>query len=248
MPTASPSPPSASHSLDVFPLRQFLRTIHKPAWLGDYVYHCDTDSPSCLPSIYKPAHTAYLALLSYVQEPKNYSKASRDIKRVEAMGEELVALEHNGIWTLEPLPPREKAIACRWVFKPKLNPDDSALRHMARLVAKGYNQVEGIDYFGSFSPVAKVVTVRVFLVVAVTMCWFLWQLDVSNAFLHRHLDKEVYMIPPEEYHLVIPGSLCRLRRSLYGLKQASRQWNIELTKDLWAMITVSSLRLPPPVL
>ncbi|KAL0315510.1 UNVERIFIED_CONTAM: Retrovirus-related Pol polyprotein from transposon RE1, partial [Sesamum radiatum] len=83
-----------------------------------------------------------------------------------------------------------------------------------------------------FSLVAKSVTVLVFLTIAVSKSWPLFQLDVNNAFLHRHLDEEVYMDPPAGYVKAQPSQVCKLRWSLYGLKQASRQWNLELTSRL----------------
>ncbi|KAL2252652.1 UNVERIFIED_CONTAM: Retrovirus-related Pol polyprotein from transposon RE1 [Sesamum indicum] len=167
-------------------------------------------------------------------EPRAYADASRDEHWVAAMNEEIAALERNSTWTPVPRPPSKKAIGCRWVFKLKRHPDGSVLRHKARLVAKGYNQIEGVDYFDSFSPVAKVVTVRIFLAVAVHKGWPLWKLGVNNAFLHGHLDEKVFMMPPQGYKMVVPNLICRLHRSLYGLKQASRQWNIELTTRLQA--------------
>ncbi|KAL0345252.1 UNVERIFIED_CONTAM: Retrovirus-related Pol polyprotein from transposon RE2 [Sesamum radiatum] len=225
--TVHPTPPY------IPPPRRSLRTSQKPVWLDDYVCLCKTDSATtCLPVHYKSAHMSFVAFLSSVQESKNYLEAIKDDKWVDAMSEELIALDKNNTWELVPLPPGKKAIGCRWVFKLKLNPDGSVQRHKARLVAKGYNQIEGVDYFDSFSPVAKTVTVRVFLAIAVAKGWPLWQLDMNNAFLHGHLDEEVYMTPPEGYTLATPGLVCQLKRSLYGLKQASRQWNIELTAKL----------------
>ncbi|KAL0390458.1 UNVERIFIED_CONTAM: Retrovirus-related Pol polyprotein from transposon RE2 [Sesamum calycinum] len=88
--------------------------------------------------------------------------------------------------------------------------------------------------FTSFSPVAKTVTVRLFIAIATARHWPILQLDVNNAFLHGHLDEEVYMVPPEGYAKARDGLVCCLKRSLYGLKQASRQWNIELTSKLEA--------------
>ncbi|KAK4387417.1 Retrovirus-related Pol polyprotein from transposon RE1 [Sesamum angolense] len=170
--------------------------------------------------------------LLIMNEPRTYSQACKNPHWVEAMEKELYALENNETWELTTLPRDKKAIGSKWVFKLKMNPDGSVERYKARLVAKGYNQIEGVDYFDSFSPVAKTVTVRVLLAVATVKSWPLFQLDVNNAFLHGHLEEDVYMTPPEGYTKAQSGQVCKLKRSLYGLKQASRQWNLELTTKL----------------
>ncbi|KAL2242961.1 UNVERIFIED_CONTAM: Retrovirus-related Pol polyprotein from transposon RE2 [Sesamum indicum] len=147
------------------------------------------------------------------------------------MGAELQALEHNHIWQMTPLPVGKKSIGCKWVFKTKLQVDGSVERYKARLVAKGFNQIAGVDYTDNFSPVAKPVTVRLFLSLAVARGWPLHQMDVNNAFLHGFLDEDLYMVPPEGYP-VQPGLVCKLLRSIYGLKQASRQWNSKYIHDI----------------
>lgn len=148
------------------------------------------------------------------------------------MNNELAALQQNNTWYLTDLPRGKNAIGCRWVYKIKNNVDGSIQRHKARLVAKGYTQQEGMDFLDTFSPVAKLTTVRLLLALAATQQWDLQQLDVDNAFLHGDLDEEVYMqLPPG----LVPHSanqVCRLTKSLYGLKQASRQWFDKLSTFL----------------
>jgi hypothetical protein len=141
------------------------------------------------------------------------------------MDTELTALEQTRTWTVTPLPPGHRPIGCKWVYKIKYNSDGTIERHKARLVAKGFTQREGIDYKETFAPVAKLTTVRCLLAVAAVRHWSLHQMDVQNAFLHGDLLEEVYMqLPPGfrrqgEEHMV-----CRLNKSIYGLKQASRSW------------------------
>ncbi|KAL2242935.1 UNVERIFIED_CONTAM: Retrovirus-related Pol polyprotein from transposon RE1 [Sesamum indicum] len=113
----------------------------------------------------------------------------------------------------------------------KLRADGSVERYKACLVSKGYNQVEGINYTESLSPVAKAVTVLLFLTLAAAKGWALQQVDVNNAFLHGYLHEDFYMTPPAGYR-VASYLVCKLERSLYGLKQASHQWNVEFTMKL----------------
>ena len=147
------------------------------------------------------------------------------------MAAEIQALELNNTWSLVPLPPHKRAVGCKWVFKIKYKSDGSVERYKARLVAKGYTQQEGLDYTETFSPAAKMVTVKLFLSLAAVQGWTLHQLDVNNAFLHGDLHEEVYLcLPPS---LPNKGELvCKLNKSLYGLKQASRQWYSKFSTTL----------------
>lgn len=133
---------------------------------------------------------------------------------MQAMEEEIKDLEQNKTWILTELPPNKIAIDCKWVIKH--HPDGNVERYKEMLVAKGLHQIEGIDYTDSFSPLAKLVTVRVLLVVATAKRWSIRHVDISNAFLHGSLDEEVYMTPPQGYTKAKSGQVCKLHRSLYG--------------------------------
>ena len=170
--------------------------------------------------------------ITAITEPSSYAEASSHDCWIKAMQAELNALQQNHTWILTPLPPHKKAIGCRWVYKVKHNADGTIERYKARLVAKGYSQQEGLDFLDTFSPVAKLTTVRMLLALAALRNWHLRQLDVNNAFLHGDLNEEVYMKPPPGLVMDEPNLVCRLQRSLYGLKQASRQWFTRLSSFL----------------
>nr|XP_028948916.1 uncharacterized protein LOC114821153 [Malus domestica] len=113
-----------------------------------------------------------------------------------------------------------------------LEADGSLDKYKARLVAKGYSQTYGVDYQETFSPVAKMNTVRVLISLAENLNWPLKQFDVKNAFLHGHLEEEVYMDFPPGYSNGGKMGVCRLRKSLYGLKQSPRAWFRRLTQAM----------------
>jgi len=127
------------------------------------------------------------------------------------------------------------------VYKIKFKPDGTVERYKARFVVRGFDQVPDEDYTDTFSPVAKLPTVRTFIALATSKGWPLHQLDINNAFLYGFLDEEVYILPPAGYTKA-EGKVCRLKRSLYGLKQASRQWNKEFTSFLLKQGFVQSKR------
>lgn len=127
-------------------------------------------------------------------EPKTIKTALRDPGWNNAMGEEMGTLDETNTWDLVSLEPHIKPLGCKWVFKTKLLYDGSVDKLKARVVAKGYEQKEGIYYVESYSPMVRTSMVRTVLHVASVKQWRIKQLDVKNAFLHGDLYEEVYML------------------------------------------------------
>ena len=156
-------------------------------------------------------------------EPKSVKIALRDPGWHAAMKDEMHALHHNNTWALVPRQPDMNVIGCRWIFKTKLHSDGSLDGLKARIVTKGYNQREGVDFLETFSPVIRPATIRTVLTLATVKGWSLRQFDVKNAFLHGYLDTTVFMDQPPGFEdSTLPHHVCQLQRALYGLKQAPR--------------------------
>ena len=190
-----------------------------------------TDRPKR--AIKRPARyddmVAYALEIAADNVPTTYNeavKSSEAQKWREAMNDEMQSLLKNQTWKLADLPKGKKAIGCKWIFAKKEGfPDKSNVRYKARLVAKGYAQKEGIDYNEVFSPVVKHTSIRVLLALVAQMDMELVQLDVKTAFLHGDLEEEIYMSQPEGFKVAEKENMvCKLGKSLYGLKQSPRQW------------------------
>jgi hypothetical protein len=133
-----------------------------------------------------------------VDEPSTYHEASRIPEWQLAMSEELGALDRQGTWDLVPLPLHVVPITSKWVFKVKTKLDGSIERYKTRLIARGFQQTQGLDYDETFAPITHMIMVRTLIaVVAASSSWSISQMDVKNAFLHGDLIVEVYMQPPQ---------------------------------------------------
>ncbi|GJY14198.1 retrotransposon protein, putative, ty1-copia subclass [Tanacetum coccineum] len=172
--------------------------------------------------------------LGDLNEPPNYKAALADPesdKWLEAT--KMQSMKDNQVWYLVDLPSNGRTVGCKWLFKKKTDMDGNVHTFKARLVAKGFTQTYGVDYGETFSPVAGIRAIRILLAISAFYDYEIWQMDVKTAFLNGHLSEDVYMVQPEGFvdpkH---PNKVCKLQRSIYGLKQASRSWNKRFDEEI----------------
>ena len=164
--------------------------------------------------------------LGIYNDPDSYTQAMQGNdsgKWFHAMEEELKSMDQNQVWDLVELPKGCKRVGCKWVFKTKRDSIGNIERYKARLVAKGFTQKDGIDYKETFSPVSKKDSLRIIMALVAHYDLELHQMDVKTAFLNGNLEEEIYMDQPEGFS--VKGKehmVCKLKKSIYGLKQASR--------------------------
>ena len=139
----------------------------------------------------------------------------------------------NSVRELVDLTESVRPIRCKWIYKKKRGVDGKVETFKAWLVAKGYTQKEGVDYEETFSPVAMLKSIRILLSIATALDYEIWQMDVKTAFLNDYLDESIYMMQPEGF--IVKGQdqkVCKLLRSIYGLKEASRSWNLRFDETI----------------
>jgi hypothetical protein len=177
-------------------------------------------------------------------EPRTYQEAvtcASAIRWIAAIEEELQSHHINGTWELCALPAHRKTIGCKWVFKLKRDQNGNVVRYKARLTAKGYSQIYGIDYDETFAPTVRFSTIRCFFALTAKFSWDMTQLDVKTAYLIPDLPQEVYMKVPEG---VDHKGAVLLKKCLYGLKNSGREWNQCLHKSL-SKLGLTRSRLDP---
>ena len=159
-------------------------------------------------------------------EPSTYEEAinsPHSQQWQDAMRAELEAMEKMHVWEVIPRPEKMNVISSKWVYKLKHDANGEISRFKARLVAPGFTQVFGTDYLDTYAPVTRLATIRLLFTLAVENNWEIRQIDVKTTYLNGDLDKEIYMEPPKGYD-VPEGHVLLLRKAVYGLRQAGRQW------------------------
>ena len=196
------------------------------------------DNFGVLPDKYKSNnfllyHVKHNNITTIMDEPKTFNQATHSISSdewLQAMREVLNSIHENRTWELTDLPHDRKAIGSKWVFKRKTNENGETVRHKARLVAQGFSQKFGIDYDEVFAPVARSTTMRMLLSVAGVRGYKVRQYDVKTEFLNGILDEEIYLKQPQGFQE--GNKVYKLKKGLYGLKQAARVWNQTLHESL----------------
>jgi hypothetical protein len=170
------------------------------------------------------------------KDPVSFSQAiegNNTVKWIDAMNDELKSMDQNKVWDIVELPEGYKTIGCKWVFKTKCDSKGNIERYKARLVAKEFTQKGGIDYNETFSPISKKDSLRIIMALVAHYDLELHQMDVKTAFLNGSLEEEVYMDQPEGFSLKGKEHMvCKLNKSIYGLKQASRQWYLKFNDTI----------------
>jgi hypothetical protein len=147
------------------------------------------------------------------------------------MQEEYNSLLENQTWHLVPLPSGRKLVRCRWVYMTKSAIDGQVSKYKSRLVAKGFQQVKDIGYDETFIPVEKMDSICLTLAIEKAKGWDVHKLDMNNAFIHDDLFMNIYMEQPHGF-MQDSSLVCRLKKSLYGLKKASRAWYARMNSYL----------------
>ena len=176
-----------------------------------------------------------LTTLVAAVDPRSWKEAMGTARQYwwPACKAEMSSLWKAGTYELVPrssLPPGANVITSKWVFKTKLGAAGELIKHKARIVARGFTQRFGVDYDETYAPVARIASIRILFALAAWWDWEIHQMDVCSAFLNGELDQPVHMEQPDGF--VVQGKedwVCRLKKSLYGLKQAGRTWHRKWT-------------------
>jgi len=144
---------------------------------------------------------------------------------MNAIKEEINNMKNLNVFqTVNNIPKKANLISCKWIFKYKRVENGNITKRKARLLARGFSQCFGIEYLNIFLPTLKQESLRIIVALAVQRNYEIFQIDINAAYLNAYLDIEIYMKPPEGYSSENKG-FWKLKKAVYGLKQAGHQWN-----------------------
>ncbi|GKC56513.1 retrovirus-related pol polyprotein from transposon TNT 1-94, partial [Tanacetum coccineum] len=197
---------------------------HLGRWTKDHPIANVIGDPSRFVSTWKQLKTdamwCYFDAFLTLVEPKNFK-----LKWIDAMQEEIHKFERLEVWELVPCPDKVFLIILKWIYKVKTNESGRVLKNKARLVAQGFRQEEGIDFEESFTLVARIEAIRIFIANAANKNMKIYQMDVKMAFLNGELKEVVYVSQPGGFvDQDNPSHVYKLKKALYDLKQAPHAW------------------------
>nr|GEW98033.1 retrovirus-related Pol polyprotein from transposon TNT 1-94 [Tanacetum cinerariifolium] len=220
--TVANNAPNAMFDANTFVNPFATSSTREPSRLVLTMNQLRTDSDMCM-----------YALTVSTMEPKNVKKAMTDPAWIESMQEELLQFKRLNVWVLVPAPDNISPLTLKRIFKNKNDEENTVIQNKSRLVVRGYHQEEGLDFKESFTPVARMEAIRIFLAYVAHKSFTMFQMNVKTAFLHGTLKEDVYMCQPEgcidDDH---PSHVYKLKKALYGLKQAPRAWYNEFSTFL----------------
>ncbi|RVW76474.1 Retrovirus-related Pol polyprotein from transposon TNT 1-94 [Vitis vinifera] len=229
-PAPAPSSSDPSSDLDLpISLRKGKRHCKSIYSIANFVSYDHLSSSS----------SVLVASIDSISVPKTVTEALNHPGWKNAMLEEICALEDNHTWKLVDLPQGKKVVGCKWVFAVKVNPDGSVARLKARLVARGYAQTYGVDYSDTFSPVAKLNSVRLFISIVASQQWMIHQLDIKNAFLHGDLEEE--SIWSNLLGLLLRGSMGSKEIQAFGMNKSEKDHSVFYKKSAAGIILLVDL-------
>jgi hypothetical protein len=152
-------------------------------------------------------------------KPSCYEEETSHLVWRDAMMKEYQSIMKNDVWDIVPRPEEKFAVTSKWIYRIKHTVDRSIEKHKTRFVARGFSQVEGIDYEETFSLVARYTSIQMIIFLATSMGWKLHQMDVKTTFLNGEIEEEIYIEQPDGFVIHKESHVCRLKKALYGLKQ-----------------------------
>ena len=246
-PSAPPAAPSTSpnHSSEIrnVPLAPTRRSSRSTTNHDYRTLNNPAAQPSKTPRVrFEPEEQVERAEHAFIAEgihdatgaPRTYKEATESAEKLEwkqAMREELEMLKEKGTYELVDLPEGREAIGSKWTFVKKVDEKGQVSRYKARLVALGCSQIPGIDFTETFAPVVRLESMRAALAIAAIEDLEIIQMDIRGAYLNGELKEEIYMRQPPGFEDGT-GRVCRLLKTIYGLKQAGREWNREFDRQL----------------
>ncbi|GJR29662.1 retrovirus-related pol polyprotein from transposon TNT 1-94 [Tanacetum coccineum] len=172
------------------------------------------------------------AFFMSTMEPSNVKEVMTYLGWIDSMQDELLQFERLDVWELVLLPNNIKPLNLKWLFKNKIDDEKRSLEK-SRLVVRGYHQEEGIDFKESFTSVARMEAIRIFLAYVAHKSFIVFQMHVKTAFLHGLLKEDLYVCQPKGFiDADHPSHVYKLKKALYRLKQAQRAWYDEFSKFL----------------